>query len=169
MYSALNTISEYIYFYISKNITSCTFFLVFKTVESLQCILNLKSLISSPKCFQSTNPTRIDLILKSKEDLFSNSTMRDVGISDKNHFISTMLNKKISKGSTISLYYRDYNKFEENKFAKDLTHELQNIKNRSYSQFEKAFVTVFDNHMPLKKKKLRLIIALSIRKFYEKL
>ena len=66
-----------------------------------------------------------------------------------------MLNKKISKGSTKTLFYRDYKKFEENKFARDLTHELQNIKNPSYSQFEKAFITVLDNHLPLKKKQLR--------------
>ena len=39
MYSVLNTLSEYTYFYISKIITSCTFLLVFKIVESLQCIL----------------------------------------------------------------------------------------------------------------------------------
>ena len=39
MYSVLNTLSEYTYVYISKNITSYTFLLVFKIVESLQCIL----------------------------------------------------------------------------------------------------------------------------------
>ena len=39
MYSVLNTLSEYTYFYISKNITSYTFLLVFKILESLQCIL----------------------------------------------------------------------------------------------------------------------------------
>ena len=38
MYSALNTLSEYTYFYISKNIISVTFLLVFKIVESLQFI-----------------------------------------------------------------------------------------------------------------------------------
>ena len=32
--------SEYTYFYITKNITSYTFLLVFKIVESLQCVLN---------------------------------------------------------------------------------------------------------------------------------
>ena len=36
----LNTLSEYTYFYISENITSYTFLLVFKIAESLQCILN---------------------------------------------------------------------------------------------------------------------------------
>ena len=40
----MNTLSEYIYFYISENITSYTFLLVFKIVESLQCILNKTSI-----------------------------------------------------------------------------------------------------------------------------
>ena len=40
MYSVLNTLSEYTYIYISKNISSYTFWLIFKIVESLQCILN---------------------------------------------------------------------------------------------------------------------------------
>ena len=38
MYGVLNTLSEYRYFYISKNVTSYTFLLVLKIVESLQCI-----------------------------------------------------------------------------------------------------------------------------------
>ena len=39
MYSVLNTLSEYAYLYISKNITSYFFLLVSKIVESFQCIL----------------------------------------------------------------------------------------------------------------------------------
>ena len=66
-----------------------------------------------------------------------------------------MLYKKISKGSTKTLFYRDYKKFEENKFARDLIYELQNIKNSSYSQFEKAFVTILDYYAPLKIKKAK--------------
>ena len=37
MFSVLNTHSQYTFFYISKIITSYTFLLVFKIVESLQC------------------------------------------------------------------------------------------------------------------------------------
>ena len=48
IHSLLNTLSEYTYFYISKNITSYTFLLVFKIVESLQCILKIFSLLKSP-------------------------------------------------------------------------------------------------------------------------
>ena len=66
-----------------------------------------------------------------------------------------MLNRKISKGITKTLFYRDYKKLEENKVSKDLTHELQNIKNPSYSQFEKAFLTVLDKHVLLRKKQVR--------------
>ena len=39
MYSVLNTLLEYTYCYISKNITTYTFWLVFKIVGCLQCIL----------------------------------------------------------------------------------------------------------------------------------
>ena len=126
-----------------------------KHLEELLSLFNIKSLISSPTCFQSINPTCIDLKLTKQEDLFSNSNTCEVGISDHHHLVSTMLNKRISKGSTKTLFYRDYKKFEENKSARDLTHELQNIENLSYSQFEKAFVTVLDNHVLLKKKQLR--------------
>ena len=42
VYSVLNTLLEYTYFYISKNITSYTFLLVFKIFESLRSILKIQ-------------------------------------------------------------------------------------------------------------------------------
>ena len=50
----MNTLSEYTYFYIHKNITSYTFLLIFKIVERLQSILNTK---------QNTVKERIHLLL----------------------------------------------------------------------------------------------------------
>ena len=41
MYSALNILSEYTYFYLSKNITSFNFLFNFQIIESLQCTLKL--------------------------------------------------------------------------------------------------------------------------------
>ena len=125
-----------------------------KHLEELLNLFNLRSLISSPVCFQSTSPC-IYLILTNQEDLSSNSNTCEAGISDHHHLVSVMLNKKISKGITKALFYRDYKKFEQNKFAKDLTHQLQNTKNPSYNKFEKVFFAVSDNHVPLKKKQLR--------------
>ena len=50
-----------------------------KNLGELLNPFNLKSLISSPTCFQSANPTCIDLILTNQEDLFRNSNTCDVG------------------------------------------------------------------------------------------
>ena len=41
MYSVLNTLSEYLYFYISKDTTSHTFLHVFKIIKRFQRILKL--------------------------------------------------------------------------------------------------------------------------------
>ena len=43
MYIVFNTLAKYIYFYISKSITSYSFLLVFKIVKSLQSILKEKN------------------------------------------------------------------------------------------------------------------------------
>ena len=104
------------------------------TIENkhLKELLNLGSLISSLRCFQDINPTCIDFILRNQEDLFSNSNACEAGISDHHHLVSTMLDKIISKDSAKTLFYRDYKKFEDKKYARDLTHELQNIKNLFY-------------------------------------
>ena len=47
-----------------------------KHLEELLNLFNLKSLISLPTCFQSINPTCIDLIITKQEDLFSNSPVK---------------------------------------------------------------------------------------------
>ena len=75
-------------------------------LEELLNIFNLKSLLSSLTCFQSTNPSCIDLILTNQENLFSNSNTWEARIPDHHHLVSTMLNKKISEGSTKTLFLK---------------------------------------------------------------
>ena len=53
MHSALNALSGYTYFCMPKHITSYTFSLIFKIVESLQCILKF-ALESSKLPFESS-------------------------------------------------------------------------------------------------------------------
>ena len=126
-----------------------------KHLEELLNLFNLKSLILSLTYFQSTNPTCIDLVLTNQEDLFNNSNTCEVGIPDNHYLVLTMLNKKNSKAVPKLYFIEIIRSLIKNKFTKDLTHELQYIKNSSYNQFQKLFVTVFDNHVPLKKKQLR--------------
>ena len=60
-------------------------------LKKLLNLFNLKRLISSPTCYQSTNSTCIDLILTNQEDLFNNSNMCKAGISVDQHLVPTMI------------------------------------------------------------------------------
>ena len=65
---------------------------------------NLESLINKPICFQSANPTSIDLILTNKKSLF--------GITDHHSFITTALRTQLIKGYAKMKMYRDYKTFK---------------------------------------------------------
>ena len=54
LYSVLNTLSEYTYFYLSKNITSYIFLLFRKIIESLQCIMKHYWAIQMPGVYNIT-------------------------------------------------------------------------------------------------------------------
>ena len=60
MYNVLKTLSKYIYFYISKDINSYTFLLVFKLLKSLQCILKVNE--SRYKQYGVIPPSKIDFV-----------------------------------------------------------------------------------------------------------
>ena len=70
-YSVLNKLSEYIYFYISENITSYTLLLVFKIFKSLQCILK-ESKYSTIVIQKHCNKKLV--IIKNNYEYFKNST-----------------------------------------------------------------------------------------------
>ena len=64
MYSVLNTLSEYTYYYISKTLIYTLLLLVFKIVESLQFILNVEFRIflnASHSIFSKNTKTQIKL------------------------------------------------------------------------------------------------------------
>ena len=69
MYSVLNTLSEYACFYISNNITSHTFLIVLKIVESCQCILKNKYTFTS---YQKTFHINYQPISVNQNNMFSN-------------------------------------------------------------------------------------------------
>ena len=66
--SAWNTLSEYTYFYISKNITPYTILLVFKIIESLQCILQYETVFGRRRSislkFQYPHSIQVDFYTK---------------------------------------------------------------------------------------------------------
>ena len=53
-----------------------------KSLENFMSTFDLECLIKKPICFQSSNPTCIDIILKNKKEFFKNTDIIEVGISD---------------------------------------------------------------------------------------
>ena len=78
MYGVLNTLSEYTYLYISKNITSYTFLLVFKIVESLQCILKLIKLSANVVDKYLTGIINLDILQSYFSDGAKNALVRPI-------------------------------------------------------------------------------------------
>ena len=68
-----------------------------KNLEVFVNLFDLENLIKKPTCFQSKNPSCIDLILTNKKDLFKNYNVLEVEISDHYSFIITALKSQLVK------------------------------------------------------------------------
>ena len=86
-------------------------------LDTFMSCFDLESLIKVPTCFQSTNPTFIDLILTNKKNFFKNSNVLEVGISDH--------------------YYRDYKNFDIETFKPELSSVLSVSKKRRLFNFSR--------------------------------
>ena len=69
-------------------------------LKNFMCSFELESLINSPICYKSTDPTCIDLILNNKKNHFMKSATFKTGLSDHYKLITTILRKIISKGNS---------------------------------------------------------------------
>ena len=66
----------------------------------------LSYLISNPSCFQSINPTCIDLTLTNKPNLFKLSAKFETGPSDHHKLVSTIMKSDIFEGPPKKKIYR---------------------------------------------------------------
>ena len=67
----------------------------------------MECLIKKPTYFQSAKPNSIDLILTNKKELFKNSNVLEVRISNHHSFIVTALKSELIKGNEKMKLYRD--------------------------------------------------------------
>ena len=70
-----------------------------KSLENFMTTFDLECLIKKPTCFQSSNPTCIDLILTNKKEFFKNTDFIEVGISDHHSLIVIALKSLLLKGN----------------------------------------------------------------------
>ena len=66
------------------------------------------------------------LILTNKKNLFKNSNILEIGISDHHSFITTVLRTQLIKGNAKMKMHRDYKTFNTNFFKRDLRERLEN-------------------------------------------
>ena len=87
---------------------------------------DLECLMKKPTCFQSSNPSCIDLILTNKKELFKNNDVFEVGISENRSFIATTLKSQLLKVNAKTNVYRDYSSFNLDIFKEDLENSFKN-------------------------------------------
>ena len=107
----------------------------------------MECLIKKPTCFQSVKTNCIDLILTNKKELFKNSNILEVGISDHHSFIVTALNSQLIKGNAKIKLHRDYSFFQLEMFKGDLDRNLKCTTSFEYSLIIKAFSLGFSTIM----------------------
>ena len=69
--------------------------------------------------------------------------------------IVTVLKTTFPKAKPKIIPYRDYSKFVENNFRRDLREKIRGIVVKDYDSFERAFLYVLNIHAPYKKKVVR--------------
>ena len=113
-------------------------------------------LMKKPTCFQSTSPSCTDLILTNRKELFKNSDVLEVGISDHHSLIGTALRCQLVKSKTKTKLYRDYISFDIKLFEEDLDKNLKsNDTVVNFTDFQNTFTTVLHIYAPIKKKILK--------------
>ena len=111
-----------------------------------------KNLVKDKTCFKSIeNPSCIDLFLTNSQYSFQNTFAVATGFSDFHKMVLTVLKVKIDKQKSKKMTYRDYKKFDESNFKKDLAIKLGKSSTTCES-FENNFLEVLENHAPEKSK-----------------
>ena len=126
-----------------------------KNLEVFMDSFGLECLIKKPTCFQSKNPSCIELILTNKADLFKNSIVLEAGISDYHSLFITALKRQLVKGNAKTKLYRDYSEFNMDNFKAELDDKLKSVVVTEYSNFQNIFIQVLNNHAPAMKKIVR--------------
>ena len=126
-----------------------------KRIQNVMTTFDLECLIKKPTCFQSSNPTCVDLILTSKKEFVKNTDVIEVGISNNHSLTVTVLKSLLLKGNAKTKLYRDCDSFIVDHFKKDFDNNLKNDSITEYSHFRNVFLEILHKHAPIKKNILR--------------
>ena len=84
-----------------------------------------KNLIKDATCYKNLeNPSCIDLILTNNPNSFQNSGVIEIGLSDFHKMTVTVMKTRFEKLKPNVMHYRDYRKFSNERFRKNLISHL---------------------------------------------
>ena len=125
-----------------------------KTLKNFCGINCLKSLIKEPTCFKNPGkPTCIDLILTNRPNLFQHSSTFGTGLSDFHLLTVPEFKMRFQKLKPKIIAYRDYKNFDNAKFRYDMVSATSNIDN--FGMYKSTIFSIFNRHVPIKKKYIR--------------
>ena len=116
---------------------------------------SLNSLIKQPTCFKNPeNPSCIDLILTNKPRSFQSTCVIETGLSDFHRMTVSVLKTHFRKLPPKVVTYRDFKKFENEKFMDSLKLTL-NSQDVDYTKNPQLFFELcrneLEHHAPRKK------------------
>ena len=118
-------------------------------------LYNAKCIVKDPTCYKSIqNPTCIDLFLTNSPLSFQHTTTVSNGLSDFHKLVLTTLKTKFTKARPTEVTYRNYKNFDSAKFKNDLK-QVMTSDIKDYGSFEDCFLSILNEHAPLKKKLIR--------------
>lgn len=119
----------------------------------------LENLITSFTCITYTHKSLIDLFLTNKPNHFHSTMVTETSISDFHNLISTFMKGQTKRLNPKRIIYRDYKKFNEQNFLKDLENTDFSHNSLSpevtYNILTKNLREIIDEHAPLKTKMVR--------------
>ena len=126
------------------------------SIQDFLIEFSAKNLVKDKTCFKNLdNPSCIDLFLTNSSQSFQNTTTVSTGLSDFHKMTVTVMKTTFPKAKPKVLLYRDFSKFIENNFRRELKDKIQNIVIKDYASFEKVFLEVLNKHAPSKKRTVR--------------
>ena len=120
----------------------------------------LNHLIKDPTCFKSSNiPCFENFYTNKKKTMVFNWSIVETSISDHHSLICTMLLSTFCRRPEKVIYYKSYNSHNKEQFENVLKQRL--IASSNFEEFCDTFLATMNEHAPLRKKKIDLIIEYS--------
>ena len=127
---------------------------------------NLENIVNKPICFKNPkNTSCIDLVLTNKKE---KPKTVETGLSDFHKMVVSVFKTNFKKQKPKIVTYRDYKRFDNEKFRESLISYFSTGKNITYDGFENLVLHTLDKMAPIKQKHVRgnqspLMIKIFIR------